>query len=288
MKLLVLGAGGLLGTSLVPALAAKGHTVQAHARGVQGPAQADLANPDEAVQLVTRLAPDVVVNLAGLTDVERCESHPQQAWLANVRTAENVAAATRAAGCHLIHISTDQVYGGPGPHREDGACPGNCYGLTKYAGELAARMAPATVLRTNFFGAGRHPSRRSFTDWLFSALTTAEPIEVFDDVRFSPLSICTLGDAIERLARLRPTGVFNLGSREGMSKAEFAFAFADAVGLPTERMARSTLDRSGLLKTWRPRDMRMDNARVEAILGTAMPNLKDEIQLAAKDYRAEL
>jgi dTDP-4-dehydrorhamnose reductase len=288
MKFLVLGATGMLGASLVPALAAKGHTVQAHGRSGAGFERTDLADRGQTARLIERLAPEVVVNLAGLTDVERCQTHPQEAWLANVRTVENVAAATRAAGCHLIHISTDQVYDADTPSREDDARPGNSYALTKYAGELAAMAAPATVLRTNFFGASRHASRRSFSDWLHASLVQGQAIQVFEDVRFSPLSMRTLGEAIERLALLRPAGIFNLGSQAGMSKADFAYAFAAALDLPTEKMTRSTVQQSGLLKTWRPKDMRMDSSRIEAILGTAMPTLTHEIQLAAEDYRVNL
>lgn len=287
MKVLVLGASGLLGTTLVAALGALGHTVVAHSRRGAGLEPGDLTQAAETLALVARTAPDVVVNLAGLTDVDRCEAQPQQAWLANVLTAENVAAACGAAGAHLVHISTDQVYDGAPPRGETQACPGNCYALTKYAGELAALRVGATVLRTNFFGASCHPTRRSLTDWLYTSLTQGQAIRVFDDVFFSPLSMATLCTMIERVARERPAGVYNLGSREGLSKADFAFAFARGLGLPAELMTRASV-RQAVLKAWRPADMRMDCAKIENTLGVAMPRLEDEIELATKDYRADV
>jgi dTDP-4-dehydrorhamnose reductase len=286
MKILVLGGSGMLGASLLPALVAAGHAVSGHHR-TAGPAAADLADAGATHALIARLRPDVTIDLAGLTDVDLCDREPQQAWLANVRTVEHVAAACRLAGSHMVLVSTDQVYDGPGPCPEELARPGNTYALTKYAGELAAQAVGATVLRTNFFGASRHPTRRSLTDWLHGALREERPIRVFDDVQFSPLSLPTLCSLLERLSALRPAGVFNLGSRDGMSKADFAFAFAHALNLPLHAMQRASV-RQATLGAWRPSDMRMDSAKMESVLGMRLPRLGDEIELAAKDYRADL
>lgn len=287
MKVLVLGASGMLGTSLVPHLSSLGHEVLAHSRNgtlVAGLA-ADLSSAAEAARLVHEAAPHAVVNLAGLVDVDRCESHPKDAWLANVRSVENIASACSAAGARLVHISTDQVYDHAPSSTESQACPGNQYAMTKYAGELAALSAAATVLRTNFFGASRHATRRSLTDWLFAALGEGRPVPVFNDVRFSPLSLSTLCEAIATVLATSRTGIFNLGSRGGMSKAEFAFAFAAALGFTAGGLVPGTSSASAALKAWRPKDMCMDSTLFTTTFGLALPTLGDDIQRAAKDYR---
>lgn len=288
MKFLVLGASGMLGASLVPALAAAGHQVTGHGRVGAHLERAELTDAMQSQALLERIAPDVTVNLCGLTDVDRCEAQPQLAWLGNVRTAENVAAACAVTGSHLVHVSTDQVYDGELPQTEEQARPGNTYALSKYAGELAVLAWPGTVLRTNFFGASRHPVRRSLTDWLFDEISAGRPVKVFEDVWFSPLSIDTLCGMIERVAAARPNGIFNLGSREGMSKADFAFAFAKALSLPVQGMTRVKVRDAGTAKAWRPAGMQMDCARLELALGLALPRLEDEIESAAKDYCAEV
>src|SRR5256885_13003403 len=81
------------------------------------------------------LAPDVVVNLAGLTDVDECERKPQLAYLTNVRIVENLGQWIRDGGnkSYLVQVSTDQVYDGPGPHKEHDVTLGNYYGFSKYA-----------------------------------------------------------------------------------------------------------------------------------------------------------
>jgi len=176
------------------------------------------------------------------------------------------------------------VYDGAGPHAEDELTIRNHYAMSKLAGEFAAGIVPSTILRTNFVGRSMRKSRIGFTDWLHTALNGMSQINVFDDVMFSPLSISTLCDCIDRSIGERPNGVFNLGSRDGMSKAHFAFAFAAATGLPTTNLVRGNASAVATLAARRPTDMRMRCERFEARMGFKLPRLIDEIQLLAHEY----
>jgi dTDP-4-dehydrorhamnose reductase len=71
--------------------------------------------------MVAKAAPDIIINLAALANVDICERHPQLAYLSNVKIVENLASSIRnlPIRCHLVHLSTDQVYDGAGPHREE-------------------------------------------------------------------------------------------------------------------------------------------------------------------------
>jgi dTDP-4-dehydrorhamnose reductase len=120
---------------------------------------------------------------------------------------------------------------------------------------------------------------------LFRALSNGDPIEVFDDVLFSPLAMSTLSEMIELSMRKKPVGVFNLGSQDGSSKADFAFAFAEELGLSVRAMRRTTSDQVTFLKTYRPKDMRMNSTKFEGAMGVNLPNLRDEIKRAAEEYR---
>lgn len=288
MKILVLGASGMLGSRLVPFLINQGHEVLAASRNHANGIQVNLQDQAATVAAVRSTSPDVAINLVGMTDVERCESHPKEAWQANVHSAENIARACTEVGTHLVHLSTDQVYDSAPACTETNACPGNHYAMTKYAGELAALQAGATVLRTNFFGISAHATRRSLTDWIFSALKEDRPIQVFEDVRFSPLDMGTLCEVINEVTQYRHSRVFNLGSKEGMSKADFAFAFAQALGLSSDRFSRTTAHQSGLLNTWRPKNMCMDSSLFEATFNVRLPTLQTEIERSAKEYRAQI
>ena len=283
---LVLGATGLLGARLVPVFSAHWTTVT-HARSGGADRIADLADREATANMLSTLRPGLIVNLAALTNVDACEDDPQKAYLGNVKVVENIAAWMESTNtrCHLLHISTDQVYDGKGPHVEEDVTLVNTYGFSKYAGELAALRVGATVLRTNFFGRSTKPGRESLSDWLARSLRARTPIQVFDDVLFSPLGLNTLVDMIARAAQAAPPGVFNLGATDGMSKADFAFAFAAALGIERPAMQRATSFASKLLRARRPTDMRMDSRRFEQLLGVRMPSLRQEIESTALEYR---
>ena len=292
---LVTGATGLLGAALVPALQTAGFTVLRHGWQAAADVHADLTRRDDTLALLKRVRPDVIVHLAALTDVDACEADPQRAYLLNLQSVVHLAEwiANARPGSHLVHISTDQVYDGAGPHAEGGVCIRNTYAFSKIAAEIAASGVGATVLRTNFFGRSQRAGRASFSDWLFAALRSGQAIQVFDDVLFSPLAIDTLALAISRVVARRPAGVLNLGSCVGgvgggvggISKADFAFAFAAAAGLPTASMTRSLSTTMTTLKAYRPKDMRMDSSRFERTLDLRLPELGDEIQRMGMLYR---
>ncbi len=286
---LVTGATGLLGSSLVPLLKVRGYEVITHARSGDADFLADLSVTDEVFKLLDKTRPDIIINLAGLTDVDRCEALPSQAYSANVHTLENIVNWIRQKNthCHLVHISTDMVYDGVSPHTEDTVSLTNYYAFSKYAGELAAASAPSTILRTNFFGRSHCAERTSLTDWLFRSLSNSDTIQVFDDVLFSPLAMDTLSNMIELTIRKKPVGVFNLGTHGGMSKADFAFAFAEELNLSAGVMTRTSTDQVTFLKTYRPKDMRMECSKFENTLTIKLPSLRNEIKRVAKEYYEE-
>jgi dTDP-4-dehydrorhamnose reductase len=279
MRILVTGAQGLLGSHLVPYLRQRGHDVIALARSGKAQVHADLDDSANTATILSRLAPEVIVNLAAITNVDDCERDPQAAYHGNVRIVENLALGIRqgASDCHLVQISTDHVYDGAGLHAEHDVTLRNLYAFSKYAGELAAATVQSTVLRTNFFGPSACAHRESLSDWLIRSLRTRSKITVFDDVTFSPLSLATLSGFIERAATERHTGIFNLGSREGMSKADFAFTLAKTLGLATDDMRRGlSTARPGAAR--RPTGMCMDSSRFEQVFRVELPTLTQEIQ----------
>lgn len=286
-RILVTGATGLLGRTLVPQLRKRGRNIVTQARVGDADYLVDLADKNNVFELLTRIQPAVIINLVGLTSVENCQEQTNAAYLANTRTVENLAQWIQQTGaaCHLIQISTDHVYDGTGPHTEEVVTLTNNYAFSKYAGELAAALVPSTILRTNFIGFSKASNRESLTDWVFVSLKNGENIKVLDDVFFSPLSMVTLSEMIHLVIKQKPVGIFNLGSHNGMSKADFDFNFAECLGLQTKTMTRINSDQASFLKAYRPKDMRLDCTKFEKAFQITLPDLRDEIQLAVKDYR---
>lgn len=164
MKLLVLGGNGQVGHELLRALAPLGEVVATTRSGRldDGTAceVADLDSLATLAPLLARLAPDVVVNAAGWTAVDRAESEPDAAARANTQAPAELARACRARGALLVHYSTDYVFPGDGirPYREDDPTgPLGVYGATKLAGEQAIRQSGAhhMIFRTAWVYAAR-------------------------------------------------------------------------------------------------------------------------------------
>ncbi len=287
--IIIFGAAGMLGASLVPALRALGHNVLTQSRNVGADLVLDPSNRTAVIDALIQYRPSAVVNLVAATNVDQCEAQPYLAWKANAGVAASLTESITAFGeksgtqPHLVHVSTDQVYDGPGPHAEDDINLINVYGLSKYAGELLAERVGATVLRTNFYGRSRRPSRVSFTDWLVRSLREKTPITVFDDVKFSAVHIDTLTKIIAQCIERRPVGVFNAGCRDSISKAGFAFALAKALNLATDQVTVGT-SADLALKARRPTDMSLQVSRLENVIELQFPTITGEIEHTTKEY----
>jgi dTDP-4-dehydrorhamnose reductase len=148
MKLLVTGRGGQVGHALDRIVWPAGWQVAAFDR-----AGLDITERAAVFVAIGRERPDLVVNAAAYTAVDRAESEAAAAWAGNAEGPANLAAACREAGIPLIHISTDYVFDGSktGAYREDDPVnPLGVYGRSKEAGERAVRAALArhVILRT--------------------------------------------------------------------------------------------------------------------------------------------
>ncbi len=258
MKILVLGASGLLGSRLVPFLEESGFKVIAYSRKMTDESLPLINSQTSVNELLNIVAPNVVINLAGQTNVDVCEENIQEAVLSNTLLPEWISlSALNRAKFHFIHISTDHVYDSLGPHTESNVNIKNVYALTKYCGEKSVINSGGTVLRTNFFGKSFSANRDSFTDWIFKNLNNHRKITAFNDVFFSPLSILTLNRALVRVIELKQPGLYNLGSSSGLSKADFTKIFAKNLNLDLGLIDVDTIQSKKLVAN-RPLDMRMN------------------------------
>ncbi|MCC2596155.1 dTDP-4-dehydrorhamnose reductase [Pusillimonas sp. MFBS29] len=155
MKILLLGKNGQLGWELQRSLAPLGEVVAFGSTG-----QGNLADLNGLAQTVSSVAPDVIVNAAAYTAVDKAESEPDQARLVNADAAGVLAEQAQRLGAWLVHYSTDYVFDGSGdtPWREsDPTGPLNVYGSSKLAGEAAilASGCRHLIFRTSWVYAAR-------------------------------------------------------------------------------------------------------------------------------------
>lgn len=237
----------------------------------------DLEDRELLESQLESLSPDLVVHAAGLTDVDRCESAPELATLANALLAQNVAQVAAKANLSLIHISTDHLFAGDRGLYTEGEtpCPLNGYARSKLMGEeLVQEACPrALVVRTNFFGWG-HAGRQSFSDWVIRSLRNGESISLFDDVHFTPILADMLAKAAHELAAAGNAGIVNLAGDDRVSKYEFGLRLARRFALPIELIRRDQVGHANL-RARRPKDMSLNNAKARGLLGRSLGGLDD-------------
>ena len=285
MKIAILGASGLLGSSLVPFLRNTSWKIYTIGRDPSNEYICDVVSRPQLDSILSLIKPNIIINLVALTDVDFCESNPNLAFLVNVSTVNNIVEWMNVnKESHLIHISTDQVYDGNGPHLEPYPMLSNYYAFSKYTAEQVAIRVPSTILRTNFFGKSRCTNRSSFTDWIYESLTQEKKITLFNDVQFSPLSIQSLLSNLKLLISTKILGIYNLASKEGFSKSEFVIQFANELNLSLDNVDIKSINDVNFMKTYRPKDMRLNVDKYEKITKLKLPKLKDEINQVIGDY----
>jgi len=201
MRILVTGAGGMLGQDVVAAAEADGDDVVALAHG-------DLDITDErAVAAALSDEPvDAVINCAAWTDVDGAESDPDGADAVNALGAANVAQAAAHAGARLVHVSTDYVFDGdrsaddPAYVESDAPGPRSVYGASKLAGEEAVAAAGGShaIVRASWlFGVGG----RNFVATMLALGEERDEVTVVDDQIGCPTATAHLAPALLALAR---------------------------------------------------------------------------------------
>ena len=206
---LILGASGFLGKYVFNQFdKSKFNVIKQSRKFKKNYFKINLLNKFETEEKLQKIKPNFILNLAGLTDVNKCENNYKLAYSSNVSLIKNLQNYIKNnKKCHLLHISTDQIYSGRGPHKEEKIKPVNNYSLTKYLGEQEAMKINATILRTNFVGKSLS-AKKSLTDWLIDSCKAKKKILLFRDVFFSPLEVQTLSKIIIQIIKKKKTWNF--------------------------------------------------------------------------------
>ncbi len=212
---------------------------------------------------------DVVVHLAAMTDVDRCEREPGLAEQVNGSGSRNVAAAARATGARVIGVSTDYVFDGtaPGEYSEaDRPHPVSVYGRTKLAGELALLEAgDNTVVRTSWvYGDGRN-----FIRTILRAASSGRALAVVDDQVGRPTSADDVARAIVHLLSIDPPRLVHVtGDGPATSWAGVAEQSLAAAGLTAAVEHVSTIEyghRMGTAPAQRPANSMLSLERARGL-----------------------
>ena len=247
-------------------------------------------NPEELAKQFQQLKADVVVNCIGLTNVEACEDDEKLAAYTNVEIAQNIAQASKLSKVKLVHISTDHLFDGAKAYasEQEKKVPVNAYGRTKSQGEdvVLDTYPDALVIRTNFFGWG--PSYKpSFSDKILNSLERNTPIQLFDDVYYTPVSVASLREYILALVEKSANGIFNVTSSERITKYEFGCLLTDAFGYSKNLIEPVSIESIPGL-TQRPKDMSLSNHKLSVFLSKSISSLKEQILALKEEVKQQL
>lgn len=245
MKILVTGSNGLLGQKLVKKLKEDPAVdLIATARGENrltdqvGYHYVPLDITDEAMveEVISQMAPDVVINTAAMTNVDACESDKENCDKLNVDAVRYIVDSCKRHGIHLVHVSTDFIFDGTaGPYREeDKPAPLSYYGLSKLKAEQVVQESgiDAAIIRTVLvYGIAEDMSRSNIVLWAKGALEKGGPINVVDDQFRSPTLAEDLADGCILAAQKRAKGIYNISGEDQLSVLQIVQEVCDFWGL---------------------------------------------------------
>jgi dTDP-4-dehydrorhamnose reductase len=192
----------------------------------------DITRLDPVTKMMKEIKPDFVINAAAFTDVDRCESEPDLAYLVNGIGARNIAIACEEISCPVIQISTDYVFDGTkdGPYHEwDGTAPINQYGLSKLMGERFVTYLTNRfyVVRTSWLYG---KNGKNFVDTIGRLLSERDGIDVVSDQVGSPTFTLDLARKLREIVG-KGYGTYHITNSGKCSWHEFAVAIAEKMGI---------------------------------------------------------
>lgn len=279
MKILVFGKTGQVATEL-----------QALTQVTTlGRAEADLAEPESCAAAIRDAAPDLVINAAAYTAVDRAEEEEALATVINGDAPGAMARACAELGIPFCHVSTDYVFDGTGTTPRvpsDAVAPCNAYGRSKLAGEMAVRAAggQSAILRTSWV-VSAHGS--NFVKTMLRLSETRDALTVVDDQIGGPTPAVEIASALLAMGRAlvagHAGGIYHFSGGPDVSWADFAREIFIRAGRTVAVTGIPTTDYPTPAR--RPLNSRLDCGSLEADFGIPRPDWRVGLSHILKDVR---
>ena len=274
MKLLLLGRTGQVGGALLPLLEPLGQVV------APGRAQADLSAPESLRSLVRECAPDVIVNAAAYTAVDKAESEPGLAHAVNAASVGVLAEEAAERNVLLVHYSTDYVFDGTKrtPYVEDDATgPLGVYGRTKLEGERAVLASGCrhVILRTSWVYAS---TGKNFLLTILRLASAGKPLRIVADQRGAPTTARNLARLTRDILQAGgfPAGIYHATAGGETTWHGFACEILRGTGSTLEVQPITTEEYP--VPARRPAYSVLDNTKLVSALGHRMPDWQDQLR----------
>ena len=276
MRILVTGARGMLGTDLVCVLEEQAHEV--FATDVE---ELDITQLDFLGKMIKDICPDVVINCAAYTDVDKAEEDKERAFLINGHGVRNLAQVCKEWEIDLCHISTDYVFDGSkeGPYAPDDPPNSlNVYGQSKLAGEknIQEIWSRFYIVRGSWLY-GKYG--KNFVYKVLDSAKKQKELQIVDDQVGSPTWTVTMSQAISRIVATKKYGIYHVtdATDEGISWYRFAQEIVKLSGLDLELIPVKTGEFP--VAAQRPKNSVLDLSRTQTVLNEELPYWKDSLKL---------
>ena len=289
-RILLLGKNGQVGWELQRSLAVLGEVVAVDFDSAP-PLRADFSEPESLAALVRSVRPDLIVNAAAHTAVDKAESEPELAFAINATAVGVLAREAAASGAWLVHYSTDYVFDGSGSeawseHSPTG--PLSVYGGSKLEGEELVRRSGCRhlIFRTSWVYAARGGN---FAKTMLRLARTRDALDVIDDQIGAPTGADLLADVTAHALRAVATKPELAGTYHVVASGEtswhgyashvieFARARGDAITVGADAI-RPIPTSAYPLPAERPKNSRLDTTKFRSAFGLALPSWRSGVE----------
>lgn len=287
MKILITGAKGQVGTELVAQAIKRGHDVQGF-----GSKDLDISNAEQVNNTVQQITPDVIINAAAYTAVDKAETEQEMAYAVNSQGSENLAKVCKQYDIPLLHISTDYVYDGEKqtPYIEtDTPIPTGVYGASKLEGDQKIEQLwhKHIILRVSWVF-GEHGN--NFVKTMLRLAEQRDELSIVNDQFGAPTSAQAISsrllDILEDSQFNQPScpwGTYNLQSDPGVTWYDFAqeiFTQAQQSGLINKTMKLNPIPSSQFpTPVKRPANSKLDGKKLQQYFGLLPVDWKADLKV---------
>lgn len=220
-KVLITGASGFIGRHLVAFLKSR-YDLLLFDKKPFGEKGIDIISFETVREVIRQSHPEFIIHLAGIKNLNYCETHPEETFLINTYATQNIAEIAEEIGARLLFISSDYVFDGEiGNYREtDRPNPVTVYGKSKAEAESVIQHTCRNfvILRTSaVYGYGGN-----FFDWVLKSLQEGKTIDTFVDTYFTPTYIGDVVEVFEQLIEENLKGILHVAGTPVVSRYEMA------------------------------------------------------------------
>lgn len=293
MKLYITGIAGLLGNNIVRKLVNRCEITGVDILDLDIPniiyEKFSLYESDRLKQHIAQVRPDAVIHTAAAVNVDECEENPEWAYKLNEEVTSDIANICNELGIKLVYISSDAVFDGESEklyEETDEVNPLNVYAKTKLGGEKhVLKYKRNLVFRTNIYGQNIQ-NKKSFGEWIVSALEEGKTLNMFDDIDFSPILVSDLSEIIYKALVKDLCGLYHVCATGCISKYDFGIRLKEIFQLNTGNINKAQSEMMDF-KAKRSKHMGMSNAKIRKELGIKIRTPEESIREFRRLYDHE-